>query len=660
VIGTTPAAAEASGEAAMEASLEVTATSAEDKAFRESRSSAKTIISLLEEILVRVAPPTSIISISTSTSIPDDPLHCREGYLNAFHQLKGVPLILRLLKNNAHQHDDVDDVDVEDDDDKKDGNSNSNSTSNSNSNSDSNSKGPEEEDTSTTSDNIVLLCLGIFRDICCLSAPQAGLALSPPRPSASEKLALDLVVHDESSGFLETLYEMASSSMKEIMVNDSREKGNPKNGEYENENIAKSEGKGGRGRSKRRSERDRKSNTKESSGSDAGSKANTDKNHPSQAAAANARAKAKAKAKQRKALETTCNAWSVYANLTYFESVTASMGKNEILDLADLAYWTVAALDCHITDQLVRFLPLATTSELESRLVKTHNDTNNTNTNNTNTNNNNNNNSGSGSDLATTSPEAAEETMNIATEVSRVLEPVLGTIRNLVADHVAASLDWEAKSLVSKLLDVLCKVEDSTKETPQPRTEEDANADTDANDWLHFVKQTFQSLPEDPPKEDASPETAVFRWIEESEGTVWELLGVFKVCLGKGILCTSVHDVERLVGVWIRCLRRFGVSSSRIVFRVLGLVDGLVLPSATMDDVFYGEEEKEESSSSLSLSSSSSSAGVRKQILLREGFLDALVDLSSRYPRDEDCDDRLVSEGEAVRTEIESMIRRLR
>jgi hypothetical protein len=129
--------------------------------------------------------------------------------------------------------------------------------------------------------------------------------------------------------------------------------------------------------------------------------------------------------------------------------------------------------------------------------------------------------------------------------------------------------------------------------------------------------------------------------MEQSEVTVWELLGIFKVCLGKGILSTCAYDVERLVGMWIRCLQRFGGSSSRITLRVLGLVDGLIFPSATMD----GE--------------SSSFALVRKQILIREGFLDELIDLSNCFSRDGDPN-WSPSEGDTVRTEIEAMIARLR
>jgi hypothetical protein len=534
-----------------------------NKAMRESRSSARAIISLLEEILAQMAPPTSILSASSSSS---SSLHCREGYLDAFHQLNGVPLLLRLLEKNAPNNNDRHD--------KEDKNKDSDLIC-------------DDDDRS----NIVLLCLGIFSKVCCLSTPQTNLS-----PSASEKVSLDLVGHDEdgnefAGGFLKVLYTLAESFMNEIL------------------------------------------------------KTIVDKNHPRETTSA----VVNAKAKQRKALETTFHAWSIYANLTYFESVTASMGKKQLLHLADLAYWTVAALDCHVTDQLVRFLPIATSSlELENHLVKAKKLSDTTCDND----NDNDNNDGSGSNLAAiaaiTSPEAVNETIHIATEVSRVLEPVLGTIRNLVTDPVAAPLDWEAKSLVSKLLDVLCKGEESTKEGP---TKSRIGTNEDVNDWLHFVKQTFQSLPEEPHKEDASPETTVFRWMEESEGTMWELLGVFKVCLRKGILSTSVHDVKRLVDVLIRCLRRFGGSSSRIVVRVLGLVDGLVLPSVTMGGVVYGEEEEERDEDE---SSPSSSAGVQKQILLREGFLDTLVDLSSRYSLDGDCD------GEAVRTEIKSMIERLR
>jgi len=458
----------------------------------------------------------------------------REGFLAAFYRLKGIPLVLRLLEDSREE----------------DGRYNHGSAN------------PNESNGELPiGDGIVTLCLSILRDLCCLSV----LPSSPGTTSAAEKLALDLV---HASG-LELLYDLASS-MGEIV--DSKTTGEVLDSTKEGRK---------RGRKKilasRRSGRDRKT-TKFA-----------DTRPPKPAA----RAK-----QQRRALETTRHAWSVCANLTYFGSVTNLMGKEDLLDLADLAYWTVAALDCHVTEELVKILPPSTNPSKKKRAPNKKRE----------------------SKPRFTSPETVQQTLDVAAEVSRVLDPVLGTIRNLVADTVAAPLDWEAKGLVSRLLDVLCKGEDDSK----PRKE---TSEADAKNWLHFVKEAFQVLIE------PIPNTTVFRWMEQSEVTVWELLGVFKVCLGKGILSTCAYDVERLVGMWIRFLRRFGGSSSRITLRVLGLVDGLIFPSATMD----GE--------------SSSFALVRKQILIREGFLDELIDLSNGFSP---------SEGDTVRTEIESMIARLR
>ena len=321
-------------------------------------------------------------------------------------------------------------------------------------------------------------------------------------------------------------------------------------------------------------------------------------------------------ARQNKSLEMVSNIFGVYANLAYFESVTFRMGRDELLLLADLAYFTLTALDYHATQELARILPLCPSEHEPTKR----------------------NGRGGGSKKKPTSSKSGVvvtqeeilESRAIAMNMSRILEPVLGTIKNLVADPMTKPTDWETRNLVSMVLDIACKGEEG-ETNPKPNS----NSNTNANDWLHFVEHTKEA---EPPKvlAAASPPPTLFRWMEESEACVWELLGFFKVCLGKEILSTFTHDVELLVALWIRCLKKFGVSSSRITLRILGLVEGMVFSSS-----YY-------------------SAGIRKQIVLREGFLNELIDLSEKYSLLADRGGVLPSNGKTARTEIESMISRLR
>eukprot|EP00533_Pseudo-nitzschia_delicatissima_P005368 CAMPEP_0116079308 /NCGR_PEP_ID=MMETSP0327-20121206/1072_1 /TAXON_ID=44447 /ORGANISM="Pseudo-nitzschia delicatissima, Strain B596" /LENGTH=726 /DNA_ID=CAMNT_0003569923 /DNA_START=3015 /DNA_END=5195 /DNA_ORIENTATION=- len=476
------------------------------------KKSKLSIRSLLEKMLSFLSPA----SISGDNSI-------REKHLDVFYQLKGIPIVLRLL---VHY----------------------------------------QEEGEPECCGIVILCLQILRDSCSLSA------VPDNRKSAAEKVALDFVL---ASG-LEILHTMIST-LKHVVESGSKSS------------------KSRRGRSTRRL----------------------------------------SKAKQHNALEIIRNAWCVYANLTYFESVTAFMGKKDILDLADRAYWTLTALDYHVTEKLATILPPVTAEaghETKSSSKKRGRKTTSMKSRNKIT------------TEATASTEVVEQSKNVLAEASPILEPVLGTMRNLVADPIATRLDWEATGLVSKLLDVLCKGDEDSN---QPSITE-PNMKATENDWLHFVKELFHSTPQETQKIAAAvtPTTTVFRWMEQSESAVWELLGIFKVCLGKGILYLCINDVERLVTLWIRCLRRFGGSSSRIVLRILGLVYGLVFPSSTMN-IVYGEVPY------------SSSAEIRKQILFREGFLNELLDLSSRHSSfaGRGC---LPSNRDIVRTEVETMIERLR
>jgi hypothetical protein len=325
-------------------------------------------------------------------------------------------------------------------------------------------------------------------------------------------------------------------------------------------------------------------------------------------------------ARQNKILEMVSNIFGVYANLAYFESVTFQMGRDELLSLADLAYFTLTALDYHATQELARILPLCPSEHKPTKGNGRGGESKKKST--------------SSKSVVVVTQEVILESRAIAINMSRVLEPVLGTIKNLVADPMTDSTDWETRNLVSMILDIACKGEEG-ETNPKPNSNSNANA----NDWLHFVEQTKEAEPQKV-LAAASPPT-LFRWMEESEASVWELLGVFKVCLGKEILSTFTHDVELLVALWIRCLKKFGISSSRITLRILGLVEGMVFPSSKFSSSYY-------------------SAGIRKQIVLREGFLNELVDLSEKYSLLADRGVILPSNGKTARTEIESMISRLR
>ena len=331
------------------------------------------------------------------------------------------------------------------------------------------------------------------------------------------------------------------------------------------------------------------------------------------------------KENQNKTLECIRNAWSVFANLTYFESVTAKMGRTELLKLADLAHWTLTALDYHVTETLSTILPSIPEKETKIRSGKKQRRSKS------------NTFSSMSTTVATASPEAMDESRKIANETCLVLEPVLGTLRNLVADPIVTPMQWESKDLVSNLLNVLCKGDEDMLHLSTTETKSKAHD----NDWFHFVKQ--QSLHSASQESETivavdTHATVVFRWMEQSESAVWELLGIFKVFLGKGILSTCTDD-DRLVAFWIRCLQRFGSSSSRITLRILSLVDGLVFPSASMNTV-YGDTSK--------------SADIWKQTLRRKGFLPALLDLCDRLGSSfgDSGDDK-------VRTEIDSMIARI-
>ena len=171
---------------------------------------------------------------------------------------------------------------------------------------------------------------------------------------------------------------------------------------------------------------------------------------------------------------------------------------------------------------------------------------------------------------------------------------------------------------------------------------------------MHFVKKTFQSsvassssnnnngndINNDGDTTSTTTTTIVFRWMEQDESTLWEILGVWKACLSKGILSTrTCGDLERLAGLWIRSLRGFGASSGRLVRRILGLVENLLEHNNhnKKNHNNYGGE------------------AALKRILHREGFLEELVVLSRRWQQPE-----VNGEGETIRTEIEAVRAKLR
>ena len=419
--------------------------------------------------------------------------------------------------------------------------------------------------------DITGLCLEIIRDACCVSVS------SPSKSSTSEKVALDLVKNET----LEFLIELIHRSLEWLDCKSFKSKSRRPSGSRRN-----------RARSSVNSTSEPK----------------LPENHTDSP-----------EVRRRKILETTSTIWGLMVNMTYFESVIAIMREYEfsVIDrLINMTHSSLAALDARVTQDLAKILPLPPTIEQpatakparfkklqEPKSQRPKSKT---------------------QDIAQVTPEAIEKCKSIAMEASRVLEPIFGTIRNLIADPMTSCSDWEMKSFVSLILDIICKGEDGA-ERPQITTNE--------NDWLHFITQSSGNLV---PK-DVPPPT-LFRWVEQSEIAVWELLGVFKACLGKGILCTYTNDVERLVGFCLRCLRQFGTCSSRTTLRILHLVEGLITPSW---NGFNGL--------------TSAKVGIQKQILIREGFLDELVNLSGMYSSLH-ARGSLPSNGDAVRSEIESLI----
>lgn len=417
--------------------------------------------------------------------------------------------------------------------------------------------------------DIAGLCLEILRDACCVSV---GTATS--NSSASETVALDLVKRDNHET-LQFLIELIQRSLEWLDWNSSK--------------------------SKRRRNR-----TRSSANTTGTPEPEPPQNHTDSS-----------EVRRRKTLEMTSKVWGLFFNLTYFGSTMAIVGEYEYSTMDRLIHMThssLAALDACVTQDLAKILPLPpaleqTTSTKRPRSKKTQ--------------------APKTQDIAQVTPEAIENCKSIAMEASRVLEPILGTIRNLIADPMTSSSDWETKTFVSLVLDIFCKGEEDAKKPQKIHTGE--------SDWLHFVTQSFGN----PVSKDAPPPT-LFRWAEQSEVAVWELLGVFKACLGKGVLCTYTHDVERLVGFCLRCLRRFGTCSSRTTLRILGLAEGLTTPS------WNGV-----------CGLTSAKAGIQKQILIREGFLHELVHLSRMYSSLQ-ARGSLPSNGDTVRSELESLIAKLR
>jgi len=334
--------------------------------------------------------------------------------------------------------------------------------------------------------------------------------------------------------------------------------------------------------------------------------------------------------RRRQTLQVLGKVWSAYFNFTYFNTVTAAMGKKALMDLADMAYWTVAASDYYVTKQLEKVLPkeqatLETTSKQRSNSKSKGKKT-------------------VATEVAMTSQEDMRDARTIAKEASPILESVLGTLRNLVADLATKPLDWEAKAIVSKLLDIVCKGGGAQDHPVKPTPPWEDVQNKVASDLLFFWAQgsssrNTQAATIATPK---TPITTIFRWMEESESTVWELMGVFKVCIGKGILFNT-HDFERLTRVWIRCLQQFGTSSA-CVQRVLTMTNIMVFPDT--QNILYERE------------ASTAVAGIRKQILLREGFLKELADLKRiLLCRETSCER---AEGEMqLRTQLEATISRI-
>ncbi|OEU23167.1 hypothetical protein FRACYDRAFT_233337 [Fragilariopsis cylindrus CCMP1102] len=285
-------------------------------------------------------------------------------------------------------------------------------------------------------------------------------------------------------------------------------------------------------------------------------------------------------------LKMICDVWSIYVNVTYYTSITQIMGREQILILADTAYWSITTLDYNVTNELIQ-LGLITPSpsvveeeEEEEEAVRKNNvkrkgkqkksisksmvkkssgrkrkskgssD-----------------NDDGGiiaegvknqkSDSSNNNNNMDENNENRITD----LRPILGTIRNLIADPIITKRDWDVKFLLPKLLDVLCK-----EREPQQNKQRQQQRQVTLTQQQH-QHQHQQVLEYD--------DDIIFRWTEQEENTVWNVLDVLKICSVERIL-SDPSDVERLVALYIRYLKKFGPSSIRIVRCVLNLVDGLL------------------------------------------------------------------------------------
>ena len=373
--------------------------------------------------------------------------------------------------------------------------------------------------------------------------------------------------------------------------------------------------------------------------------------------------------------ETVRDIWSLYVNVTYYGSITKLMGREQILLLADVAYWAITTLDCNVNNKLIQcgIIPSPLGEEIEeeeegvvgkngkkrrsksdlkskskSKATKrTSSSSSSSPTSNRKKNasknyrlkqqkqttkqqmssenndygfrittgmgddeavvgrdkekNDDNNNPNDVDDTTTTIVVDNDSTKvmiakskidRMTSRASRILEPILGTIRNLIADPITTKCDWEVKSSISKLLDILCK----------EREQQYYNNDND----------------------DAN-NTVVFRWTEQEENIVWIVLGVLKVCSDKGILSTWSNDVQSLIELYIRYIRKFGSYSIRIVRRVLGLVDGLLFITGENIEGVKGEEKVD-----------IVVAVIPKEIMKRSSYLKELNQLSNKFYCDVD------------------------
>jgi hypothetical protein len=312
------------------------------------------------------------------------------------------------------------------------------------------------------------------------------------------------------------------------------------------------------------------------------------------------------------ALKTICDVWSIYVNVTYFSSITGIMGREKLLILADTAYWSITTLDYNVTNKLIQLglIPSPSPSVAEKEEVRNNNNNakrkgkqkkSNAKSSSTKSmkksssrkrkskgssddnddgyivakgdkkKNSNSNSSSSSSSNMDTSNENKIIGANIASMASQILEPILGTIRNLIADPIITKRDLEVKSLLPKLLDVLCKEREPQKQQQQQLQ----------------VILTQQQEHQQHQQQVVEYDDIIFRWTERDENTIWNVLDVLKICSKKRIL-SDLSDVERLMELYIRYLKKFGPSSIRIVRCVLYLVDGL-LSFVQQDDDRYDE-----------------------------------------------------------------------